>query len=91
MFNLFDGDKDGFVKKHEFVDGLCKLFASTFDETLKLVFELFDFDSDGKVSKEDIRTLLSHVPLAQLLEFSAPGSPKEGQYSRRGGATYFSF
>jgi Ca2+-binding EF-hand superfamily protein len=87
MFNLFDLDKDGFLKKKEFQDGLGKLFAQTFEENLKLVFELFDFDSNGRVSKEDIRTLLSHVPLAQLLELSAPGTLQEGQYTRRGGGT----
>ena len=88
MFNLFDTDKDGFLKKKEFQDGFCKLFAHAFEENLKLVFDLFDFDSDGKISKEDVRTLLSHVPLAQLLELATTGGPKEGQYTRKCGGTY---
>lgn len=76
IFKLFDTDKDGFLGKTEFLNGFNKLFACSFEENLKLVYELFDFDSDGKVSKEDIRTLLSHVPLAQLLKLTAPDKVK---------------
>lgn len=69
MFNLFDIDKDGFLDAEEFQDGMTKLFAESFEDNLKLVYDLFDFDSDGKISKEDMRILLSHVPLANLLDY----------------------
>lgn len=72
MFNLFDADRDGFLGRKEFLNGFCRLFACSFEENLKLVYDLFDFDSDGRISKEDMRTLLSHVPLAQLLQLTVP-------------------
>ena len=28
-----------------------------------MIFSIYDFDRDGLVSKEDIRTVLSYVPL----------------------------
>lgn len=68
MFSLFDEDKDGYLSEGEFKTGLLRLFGETFEQKVKLVYDLFDFDLDGKVSKEDIRTLLSHVPLAQVLD-----------------------
>ena len=51
------------------------------------MYDLFDFDSDGFVSKEDIRTLLSHVPLVQLFEVTSVDSPREGRYTQHGGGT----
>ena len=76
MFGLFDADKDGFLNQSEFQTGLNRLFACSFEENAKLVYDLFDFDLDGKISKEDIRTLLSHVPLAEILELTAPDKAK---------------
>lgn len=76
MFNLFDKDNDGFLNKKEFKGGIDRLFAENFEDNLRLVYDLFDFDSDEKVSKEDMRILLSHVPLAHLLELSDSRTPK---------------
>ena len=77
VFTLFDYDKDGFLNKKEFEDGLSRLFGDYFEDNLEFVFDLFDFNQDGSVSKEDMRMLLSHVPLAHLLEVSGPSSPRE--------------
>ncbi len=38
--------------------------TQNFDKNLKLVFDMYDFDGDGLIAREDIRTLLSSVPLA---------------------------
>jgi hypothetical protein len=39
------------------------LFSDGFTKTSKLIFDFYDFDKDGKISKEDIRTVLQYVPL----------------------------
>jgi len=88
VFTLFDLDRDGYLKEGEFQDGLCRLFSSTFEESIRLVYDLFDFDSDGKISKEDIRMLLSHVPLVKILELTKAGTRNEGQYTKQGGGLY---
>ena len=67
------------------MDGACRLFNSNFDENLDLVFKVFDFDNDGFISKEDIRIVLSHVPLAQILQESKVGKKKEGAFTTGGG------
>jgi len=68
LFNLFDVDGDEYLAEEEFKRGMKRLFGQNIREYMKLVYDLFDFDLDGKVSKEDIRTLLSHVPLAEVLK-----------------------
>lgn len=76
MFNVFDRDNDDLLDGKEFKEGIGKLFANCFEDNLKLVYDLFDFDGNGSVSKEDMRILLSHVPLAHLLELTEAGTPK---------------
>lgn len=39
------------------------LFTEGADSTMKFIFEFYDFDKDGFISKEDIRTVLSYIPL----------------------------
>lgn len=85
MFTLFDLDHDGVLAKKEFIDGCCKLFNSDFDENLKLVFSICDFDSDGWINKEDIRTVLSSLPLSSMNPGQSMGVRKEGMYTKMGG------
>lgn len=77
-------DKDGFLSKSEFIDGACRLFSSEFDENMKFVFSIIDFDRDGWISKDDIRTVLSHVPLSQVKSESPTHGTKEGLISQKG-------
>lgn len=68
---MFDSDNDGFLSKEEFHKGLNRFFPETFEKSMRLIFDLFDFDSDGKISKEDVRILLSYIPLAQVLNLDS--------------------
>ena len=63
LFNVFDSNKNGFLDLNEFINGMCTLFTESFDELIKLVFRFYDFDNNGKVEKEDIRTVLSYIPI----------------------------
>jgi Ca2+-binding EF-hand superfamily protein len=47
----------------EFVQGMTSLFADTFEKQIVFIFNIYDFDKDGLISKEDVRTVLSYVPL----------------------------
>jgi hypothetical protein len=85
IFSLFSTSQKEFLSQKDFVDGACRLFNSNFDDNLGFVFQIFDFDGDGFITKEDIRIVLSHVPLAQILQESKVGKKKEGAYTADGG------
>lgn len=63
LFIVFDTNKNGFIDLDEFCNGMGTLFTENFDNLVKFIFNFYDFDNDGKISKEDIRTILSYVPL----------------------------
>lgn len=65
IFSCFDVDKNGYLSIQEFGEGMSTLFLGTFDETVKLLFNIFDSNHDGYIHKEDIRLLLSYLPLRE--------------------------
>lgn len=85
VFTLFDKNQDGYSEKGEFIEASLKLLCQNFDENVKLIFQLYDFDNDGIVSKDDIRVLLSHVPLSEILANKKNKARKEGTFTKSGG------
>ena len=39
-----------------------QVYSSNLDEKMKLTFDMFDFDNDGKISAEDVKLVLSYIP-----------------------------
>ncbi len=82
FFRVLDTSKDGYLDNTEFINGLSSLYFGEFEDKLKFVFEMYDFDTNGIISKEDIRTMLSYVPLSTIAESTAK---KEGLFTQLGG------
>jgi hypothetical protein len=63
----------------EFVHGLFKVYYSNLETKIKLAFDMYatvltkdyllryDFDKDGFVKKEDVRLILSHIPIEKTI------------------------
>ena len=64
LFNSFanSSQQEG-LSEEEFVKGFYKLYMGTFEETVKTIFDLLDFDKDGIIKKEDVKIILSYLPL----------------------------
>ena len=56
------------LTEEEFVNGFFKLYMGTFQETSKAIFNLLDFDKDGIIKKEDVKLMLSYLPLNDVNE-----------------------
>ena len=65
LFAIFDKDKDGILSLSEFANGMRTIFsqAETFDTLAKFIFDFYDFRSCEKIKKDDVRVVLSYVPL----------------------------
>lgn len=63
LFAVFDTDKDGFLSLQEFYDGMITLFAKPFDELSAFIFNLYDSDLDGRITKEDIKSIMQYIDI----------------------------
>jgi len=63
LFSVFDEDKDGFLNSKEFILGMNKLYNGSYQDTIKLIFDILDFNHDGYIEKDDAKMILSLLPL----------------------------
>ena len=70
---MMDLNGDGYVDYREFLTGLLRIYCSTFEQKTRFVFEIYDFDADGYVSKEDISTILSYMPVTKTTQVDGEG------------------
>ena len=69
LFNSFAASpKQEGLSQDEFVNGFFKLYMGNFQETTKAIFNLFDFDKDGIIQKDDVKLILSYLPLNDVNE-----------------------
>ena len=68
VFRLYNVDKSERVKLPEFLQASCRFFQPSIDSKLRLVFDIFDADIDGRISGLDIQAVLSHIPLEAIVE-----------------------
>lgn len=63
LFDALDLNKDGYLDKNEFINGLFDLYYGSLEKNLEIIFRIYDFDKDEKINKKDITQLLSYLPL----------------------------
>eukprot|EP00347_Sterkiella_histriomuscorum_P019499 403341396 len=85
FFKIIDENGDQLIDQKEFIHAMFKVYYSKLESKIKLVFDIYDFDSDGYISKEDIRIVLSHVPIQSESSKTLPKGIKEGIFTQKGG------
>jgi len=65
---VFDLNNNGYLDASEFVNGMKTLFTESYENFVKFIFDFYDFDKDGKISREDIQLVLSFIPLSSTKE-----------------------
>lgn len=63
FFAIMDTNSDDYVDLKEFIVIMFKIYYSNLDTQIKMVFDIYDFNKDGKISPEDVRIILGFVPL----------------------------
>ena len=63
LFMSFTKSSTQGLCEEEFVDNFFKLYMGSFEETTNVIFNLLDFDKDGIIKKDDVKIVLSYLPL----------------------------
>lgn len=79
---VLDLSNNGFVDLREFVHGFFKVYYSNLETKIKLSFDMYDFDRDGFITPEDVRLILSHIPIVNTVNRKRED---EGSFTRAGG------
>ncbi|KAI8507935.1 hypothetical protein Bbelb_141750 [Branchiostoma belcheri] len=58
MFNLVDKDGSGYINFREFLDVIVIFAKGTGDDKAKLMFNMYDVNKDGKLTKEEFKNML---------------------------------
>jgi len=74
VFKAFDRDNDGFISLEEWVLGLSIFLRGTLTEHTLFCFDVYDFNSDGYISRDEMFTLLKKSMVKQ----AADEDPEEG-------------
>uniref|UniRef100_UPI00358F5F0C lysophosphatidylcholine acyltransferase 2-like isoform X2 n=1 Tax=Myxine glutinosa TaxID=7769 RepID=UPI00358F5F0C len=90
LFSLFDRDRDGTIDFREYVIGLvvlCRPCAS--DEAIRMAFQLFDLDGDGRLTEMEFSTILRSAFAVPTFDSSRLFSSVDVE--RTGSITYSEF
>lgn len=51
LFIILDADANNYLSQEEFQAGMLVFYCSSFDEKIKLIFNMYDFDQDGLINE----------------------------------------
>lgn len=73
LYAIMSADSsDGRITTDRFFKIMSTIYCSDLIQKMGLVFSLYDFDNDGYIQREDVKLLLSYIPLrAQEMKISS--------------------
>ena len=60
-FRVFDHNKDGKIDFREFICGISMSMKGTFEEKMKWVFQLYDSNENGFISKDEMLIIVKSI------------------------------
>ena len=74
VFKAFDKDNDSQVNQEEWIRGMYIFLRGTFDEKLAFCFDVYDMNSDGFISREE----MFHLLKTSIVKQTSDEDPDEG-------------
>lgn len=74
VFKAFDKDNDSQINQEEWIRGLSIFLRGTYEEKISFCFDVYDVNSDGFISREEMFSLLKTC----LVKQTSDEDPEEG-------------
>jgi Ca2+-binding EF-hand superfamily protein len=81
---VIDLNGDGYIDIKEFVQGFFKIYYSNLESKIKFTFDIYDFDKDGYITRDDVKIILSHIPIENSV---INNNISEGAFTMTGGGS----
>lgn len=65
MFSAFDTNLDNSLSHNEFLEGIINLYTGSFISVATLIFKVYDFSRSGTILKQNVKLLLSYIPISE--------------------------
>eukprot|EP01053_Blabericola_migrator_P013431 Blabericola_migrator_1__13430@NODE_963_length_5889_cov_140_567846_g668_i0_p1_GENE_NODE_963_length_5889_cov_140_567846_g668_i0NODE_963_length_5889_cov_140_567846_g668_i0_p1_ORF_typecomplete_len1075_score132_77Pkinase/PF00069_25/1_2e16EFhand_1/PF00036_32/3_3e06EFhand_1/PF00036_32/6e06EFhand_1/PF00036_32/6_6e02EFhand_6/PF13405_6/0_0013EFhand_6/PF13405_6/4_3e05EFhand_6/PF13405_6/4_8e03PH/PF00169_29/7_2e11EFhand_5/PF13202_6/0_00013EFhand_5/PF13202_6/2_5e05EFhand_5/PF13202_6/1_2e04Pkinase_Tyr/PF07714_ len=62
LFAAFDVNKNGVIDFEEFSNGLAILSSANLNNKLRFIFNMYDLNGDGQLSRDEMSMMLYHIP-----------------------------
>ena len=63
LFKVLDVNNHSSLSEEDFVSGLLNLFLGDYKSLVKIMFNMYDYNRDGKISRQDIKIVFNYIPL----------------------------
>ena len=63
LFKVLDVNKHSSLPEEDFVSGLLNLFLGDYKSLVKIMFNIYDYNKDGKISRQDVKIVFNYIPL----------------------------
>ena len=63
LFKILATQEHLSLTQDEFVTGLINLFLGDYKTLIKIMFNMYDYNRDGKISRKDVKILFNYIPL----------------------------
>ena len=63
FFALIDDQATARADFKDFMTTMLRVYCSELEQQYSLAFDVYDFNKDGVISREEVRLVLSYVPL----------------------------
>ena len=63
LFKVLDTNNHSSLSEEDFVSGLLNLFLGDYKTLVKIMFNIYDYNKHGKISKKDVKIVFNYIPL----------------------------
>lgn len=82
-FRIFDSNKDGRIDFREFITGLSVSSRGSFEEKLSWIFELYDTNSNGFISRDEMFVIVKSIMVMTVDTTKVPESDAVAHAEKR--------
>ena len=63
LFKVLDTSEHSSLSQDDFITGMINLFLGDYKTLIKMMFNMYDYNRDGKISRNDIKIVFNYIPL----------------------------